>query len=210
MPSITSIATVLGLFMSVLAKTDLSGCTSSKLVVNGGASLLYYVPSNGEICAPLDCGGGRAPPKSTVPGCAAYVGTETYSPSFLPNFGAATPTATATATAIPSSPKQISLERWSSVTANPSPLYSTWTGSYTTTPSAVIVSTESAAVISSVPAAVSSGILFYNGTVSLSSTPSPSASSTSSSLPQSNHGVASRLGSQVVLAGVALVGLVLA
>ena len=29
----------------------------------------WYDPQTGEICDPLDCGGGRAPPKTNVPGC---------------------------------------------------------------------------------------------------------------------------------------------
>ncbi|KAF7546619.1 hypothetical protein G7046_g9248 [Stylonectria norvegica] len=73
---------------AVLARTDLEGCTSSDSVVSpsGGtayATRIYYVPGTGEICEILDCGGGRAPPKTTVPGCDGYVGTATYSPSFL-------------------------------------------------------------------------------------------------------------------------------
>ncbi|KAF6803297.1 siderophore biosynthesis [Colletotrichum sojae] len=84
------LASVAVLATVALAKTDLSGCTSSDAVVtpaNGGtpyATRIYYVPDTGEICALLDCGGGRAPPKTTVPGCASYEGTDTYSPSFLP------------------------------------------------------------------------------------------------------------------------------
>ncbi|KAF2401609.1 hypothetical protein EJ06DRAFT_351149 [Trichodelitschia bisporula] len=66
-----------------LARTDLVGCTSSV----SGPSLIWYVPGTGELCDFLDCGGGRAPPKTTVPGCAAYVGTATYSPSYLPGWG---------------------------------------------------------------------------------------------------------------------------
>lgn len=68
------------------ARTDLSGCVSSETVAYGGASLIWYVPGTGEICAFLDCGGGTAPPKTTVPGCAAYSGTSTYSPSYLPGY----------------------------------------------------------------------------------------------------------------------------
>ncbi|KAJ0155855.1 hypothetical protein CTA2_12847 [Colletotrichum tanaceti] len=75
---------------AVLAKTDLAGCVSSDSIVTptqGGtpyATRVWYLPDTGEICAALDCGGGRAPPKTTVPGCASYEGTDTYSPSFLP------------------------------------------------------------------------------------------------------------------------------
>lgn len=71
------------LLQSAVARIDLSGCTSS----TAGASLIWYVPDTGEICAPLDCGGGRAPPITTRPGCAQYSGTATYSPSYLPGYG---------------------------------------------------------------------------------------------------------------------------
>jgi len=76
------------------ARTDLSGCVSTETIAYGGASLLWYVPGTGEICGFLDCGGGRAPPKTTVPGCLLYSGTSTYSPSYLPGFkdGAASST----------------------------------------------------------------------------------------------------------------------
>ncbi|KIE03759.1 hypothetical protein MAJ_00290, partial [Metarhizium majus ARSEF 297] len=70
------------------ARTDLVGCTYFDTVsaYPGGQSFatrIWYVPGSGELCEFLDCGGGRAPPKTTVPGCAAYEGTETYSPSFI-------------------------------------------------------------------------------------------------------------------------------
>lgn len=85
---------VLGLLVlsatGALAKTDIGGCVSSTATENGGASLVWYMPDTGEVCEMLDCGGGRAPPKTTVPGCPAYEGTETYSPKFLPGFEATT------------------------------------------------------------------------------------------------------------------------
>ena len=88
MPSFSSLLlTSASLASLALAKTDLEGCTSSTVIKYGGASVLYYVPGTGEICDFLDCGGGRAPPKTTVPGCAAYEGTATYSPSYLPGYG---------------------------------------------------------------------------------------------------------------------------
>jgi len=65
------------------ARTDLVGCTSSI----SGPSLVWYVPGTGELCDFLDCGGGMAPPKTTVPGCVLYSGTATYSPSYLPGWG---------------------------------------------------------------------------------------------------------------------------
>lgn len=41
----------------------------------------WYDPDTGEVCDPHDCGGGRAPPKTDVPGCPFYKGTEIYSPT---------------------------------------------------------------------------------------------------------------------------------
>jgi len=83
-----------------LARTDLEGCTRTDVSSPAGASYAWYVPGTGEVCEILDCGGGRAPPKTTVPGCAAYSGTETYSPSYLAGYQAsatAVPTTTADA-----------------------------------------------------------------------------------------------------------------
>jgi len=78
-------STILILALSALttARTDISGCTSTQTVAFGGASLIYYVPGTGEICSFLDCGGGTAPPKTTVPGCPLYSGTATVTPSYL-------------------------------------------------------------------------------------------------------------------------------
>ncbi|KAI2618297.1 hypothetical protein GGS26DRAFT_595969 [Hypomontagnella submonticulosa] len=112
------------------AKTDIAGCVSSKTVVYGGASLIWYVPDTGEICEFLDCGGGRAPPKTTVPGCAAYEGTATYSPSFLPGFGAAaTPSSTVNSVSMSTS---VSSAKSSETTNAASPSATITTGPTTT------------------------------------------------------------------------------
>ncbi|KAK3682294.1 hypothetical protein B0T22DRAFT_280402 [Podospora appendiculata] len=87
---------------SAQARTNLAGCISTKTIVQtqgqSYASLIWYDPGTGEICYFIDCGGGRAAPKTTVPGCVGYQGSETVTPSFLSGFGAAESTATATAT----------------------------------------------------------------------------------------------------------------
>lgn len=70
-------------FQVVLARTDLTGCTSTSVSSPAGASIAWYVPETGEICDLLDCGGGRAPPKTTIPGCPLYSGTASYSPLYL-------------------------------------------------------------------------------------------------------------------------------
>ncbi|KAF4461692.1 siderophore biosynthesis enzyme [Fusarium albosuccineum] len=71
-----------------VARTDLEGCTSYDSVIKPDnmapyMTRVWYVPDSGELCEFLDCGGGRAPPKTTVPGCPSYEGTETYSPKFI-------------------------------------------------------------------------------------------------------------------------------
>lgn len=60
--------------------------------------MIWFVPETGEICDFPDCGGGRAPPKYSVPGCPLYTGTATLTPSYLPGYG---PDATTGATATP-------------------------------------------------------------------------------------------------------------
>ncbi|KAI7773592.1 hypothetical protein LA080_010362 [Diaporthe eres] len=79
--------------LAALARTDLSGCTTftSTVTINPTAdeygnvyeSLVYYDPDTLEICTVPDCGGGRAAPKTGVPGCPLYSGTATPAPSFL-------------------------------------------------------------------------------------------------------------------------------
>ncbi|KXG53229.1 uncharacterized protein PGRI_002790 [Penicillium griseofulvum] len=70
------------------ARTDLEGCVSSEVIFDHYyASYLWYVPDSGEICSILDCGGGRAPPKTTQPGCPQYTGTATLTPDYLEGWG---------------------------------------------------------------------------------------------------------------------------
>lgn len=83
----------------VAAKTDIGGCVSSATKNQWGeASMIWYVPGTGEVCELLDCGGGRAPPKTNVPGCDNYKGTAEYQPTFLPGFGASGSSGAAEAT----------------------------------------------------------------------------------------------------------------
>lgn len=104
--------------LAALARTDFSGCTSftSTVTINPTAheygnvygSVVYYDPDTLEICTVPDCGGGRAPPKTGVPGCPLYSGTATLTPSFLsadPLAATITTTsgAAATTAAVPSS-----------------------------------------------------------------------------------------------------------
>ncbi|KAK1244669.1 hypothetical protein MKX07_003468 [Trichoderma sp. CBMAI-0711] len=104
--AVRSLVATLLLASSALAKTDLAGCTYTDVVVfpsgrpsyEAYGSRIWYVPGSGELCEFLDCGGGRAPPKTTVPGCPLYSGTETYSPSYLDLHTKAAAAGSATAT----------------------------------------------------------------------------------------------------------------
>ncbi|KAJ5231143.1 hypothetical protein N7489_011851 [Penicillium chrysogenum] len=70
------------------ARTDLEGCVSSKVIFDHYyASYIWYVPENGEICSILNCGGGRAPPSTTQPGCPEYSGTEPLTSDYLEGWG---------------------------------------------------------------------------------------------------------------------------
>ncbi|KAF4955913.1 hypothetical protein FSARC_11728 [Fusarium sarcochroum] len=77
--------------LPIAAKTDIEGCTSFTSTVtvrpepgygNTYNTVIWYVSDTLEICKGVDCGGGRAPPRS-VPGCPIYKGTETVTPEFL-------------------------------------------------------------------------------------------------------------------------------
>ncbi|RAK73290.1 putative cell surface protein [Aspergillus fijiensis CBS 313.89] len=83
----TTISFFLGLTL-VVAKTDIGPpCTSSTTYVGGIFTRIFYIPDTGELCELIDCGGGRAPPKTTVPGCPLYSGTEPVPTHYLPGWG---------------------------------------------------------------------------------------------------------------------------
>ena len=91
------------LVATVFARTNLDGCTYYDSVVKptgmaAYATRIFYVPDTGEICTFHDCGGGRAPPATTRPGCPGYTGTETVTPKFL-TLSSTVPTAKTTSSA---------------------------------------------------------------------------------------------------------------
>ncbi|KAF5624963.1 siderophore biosynthesis [Fusarium sp. NRRL 52700] len=59
------------------------GCSTHSFTTCEDKIVHWFDPDDGMICDPLDCGGGRAPPKTGVPGCAGYTGTETIGTSYL-------------------------------------------------------------------------------------------------------------------------------
>lgn len=85
---IYTLPVLVGLVGLSVARTDISGCVSSATTNQWHeASMIWYVPGSGEICDFIDCGGGRAPPKTDQPGCPLYTGTATVTPSYLPGYG---------------------------------------------------------------------------------------------------------------------------
>ncbi|KAK5113122.1 hypothetical protein LTR62_003701 [Meristemomyces frigidus] len=114
-----------------LARTDLSGCTSTDVSSPAGASLAWYVPGTGELCNFLDCGGGTAPPKTDVPGCPLYSGTASYSPSFMPGWGSGAAATTTMAAA------SSSATSWSESTAVPTSTSASWSALETDSSSSV-------------------------------------------------------------------------
>ncbi|KAL1891036.1 hypothetical protein Sste5346_007859 [Sporothrix stenoceras] len=150
-----------------LARTDLTGCTSSV----SGASLIWYVPGTGELCEFIDCGGGRAPPITTKPGCAGYTGTATVTPSFLPGFGG---DAVASSTAVESTP---------SAAASSSAAGGDAAGSGTTTSDAPTTTSTTDVNQSQPGVVVISGSSGTTTTIAPSVTPAAGGNGTNSSLP---------------------------
>ncbi|KAG2412822.1 hypothetical protein HFD88_010379 [Aspergillus terreus] len=62
----------------LLANTVWADCLHRSFTACDDRIVHWFDPSNGEVCDLLDCGGGRAPVKTDVPGCPAYKGTEVY------------------------------------------------------------------------------------------------------------------------------------
>ncbi|RGP58725.1 siderophore biosynthesis [Fusarium sporotrichioides] len=75
------------------------GCSTHSFTTCEDKIVHWFDPDDGMICDPLDCGGGRAPVKTGVPGCANYSGTETRGTSYLSCWKPSTTLATASAEA---------------------------------------------------------------------------------------------------------------
>lgn len=135
--------------------------------------------ATGELCDFLDCGGGMAPPKTTVPGCPLYSGTASYSPSYLPGYGSMTASATAsTSTSWESSTSESSSDGTATETATETGAWSE-TSETSLANSAVgltTLTTSTTAIITSAPAVVGTGSVYggstagHNGTIT-SATP---------------------------------------
>ncbi|KAM3559820.1 hypothetical protein ARSEF4850_003939 [Beauveria asiatica] len=229
----TFVAAALSLASSAAARTDLAGCTYTDLVVKptqmaAYASRLWYVPDTGEVCAFLDCGGGRAPPKSTVPGCPLYAGTETYAPSYIDpktlgnGVVEAGSSVAAATTPVPATPSETAPESAASATASASAAATTTTtttasdatttdasmtiltGTNTSTPSKSAESSSAQATSAASTAGASS-----SPSSSSSSGSSKTAASGSSSSSSSSSGVATTTSPSSAAGAMQTVGAVL-
>jgi Predicted solute binding protein len=70
----TTLSTAASLLM--LATTVFAACESISYTTCADTIVHWYDPTNGQVCDPIDCGGGRAPVKYDEPCCAAYRGTK--------------------------------------------------------------------------------------------------------------------------------------
>ena len=97
----TTLASVVPLLLPLLAQTAHAVCGIHSFTSCDDNIVHWFDPLTGEVCDPVDCGGGRAPPK-TGPGCPGYTGTAVLSVSYLSCWtpsSAAPPSTLATSTA---------------------------------------------------------------------------------------------------------------
>lgn len=86
-----TLSTLAVLLLTAARSASAVGCATHTYGSCADGIVHWYDPDDGQICDPLDCGGGRAPPKTTNPCCtAAYTGTAVCvdTPSYMPCFTA--------------------------------------------------------------------------------------------------------------------------
>jgi hypothetical protein len=183
--------TLLPLLFLAATNVAAKGCATHTFTQCADGITHWYDPDDGQICDPLDCGGGRAPPKTTDPCCGGYKGTvscvKTPTPSYLPCFaGLAKSTSsvvvskTLTASAATTTPAS---------GASGSAVRTTGPGSSTAVGGAATTTATASATGSSGAAATRSGPAAGNGTVvagpsgnaTLSVAPAPSQASNAAS-----------------------------
>ncbi|RFU72779.1 hypothetical protein TARUN_9483 [Trichoderma arundinaceum] len=63
------------LSLLVGANIVFAACETHSFTTCDDGIVHWFDPNNGQVCDPQDCGGGRAPPRTDVPGCPLYSGT---------------------------------------------------------------------------------------------------------------------------------------
>lgn len=89
-----------------LAGTVVGECGSHSFTHCEDNIVHWFDPNTGEVCDPLDCGGGRAPVKTDEPGCPLYTGTKVRTTSYLSCW---TPSVSASSTAATTSGQPVVL-----------------------------------------------------------------------------------------------------
>ncbi|CRL24567.1 unnamed protein product [Penicillium camemberti] len=149
----TALPTAASLLM--LATTVFAACETISYTTCADTIVHWYDPTNGQVCDPLDCGGGRAPVKYDEPCCAAYRGTE--------------PCVSTTST----------LSCWSPSTVAASSTIASASSAETTSTSATATATTDAKVSSSTGVAAETSSQSTSGTTTAPSTTEAPTQSTS-------------------------------
>ncbi|KAJ5966800.1 hypothetical protein N7501_003048 [Penicillium viridicatum] len=150
----TTLPTAASLLM--LATTVFAACESISYTTCADTIVHWYDPTNGQVCDPIDCGGGRAPVKYDEPCCAAYRGTE--------------PCVSTTST----------LSCWSPSTVAASSTIASASSAETTSASTTATATANTSVPSSTKAAAETSSHSISGTATAPSTTEAPTQSTSS------------------------------
>jgi hypothetical protein len=64
------------LFLLLVDRSLADGCATHTYSSCADGIIHWFDPGTGQICDPLDCGGGAGAPRTDVPGCPFYKGTE--------------------------------------------------------------------------------------------------------------------------------------
>ncbi|KAE8557254.1 hypothetical protein TMatcc_004699 [Talaromyces marneffei ATCC 18224] len=157
----------LSLFM--LVATVFADCTTHSFTHCADGIVHWYDPNTGEVCDPLDCGGGRAPPKTNVPGCPLYTGTAVRTTSYLSCW--TPPHAVSATIASVSATSTIVLTSATSTTASVSASSATLTGTVSVSPTGS--STDSSTGATAILVTSSEGSTSLPATTPAPSIPSP-------------------------------------
>jgi hypothetical protein len=158
-----------------------------------------YDPDTGEICDLLDCGGGRAPPKTTVPGCPLYngPGPNVAATSYLSCFAElAAATEKPNPGVVPDTTTSVTTTSTIQVTVTGIPTFTT-----ATPVDSAISSTSASTTMTMDPRIGSNETLTTSFTSTSSSTSSSSSKSSSAPAKQSNHAMKPLEGSFMGIAG---------
>ena len=205
------LTTTLPILLLAAARVSAIGCSTHTYGTCEDNIVHWYDPDDGQICDPLDCGGGRAPVKYNVPCCAAYTGTEACvtAPSYMPCFAKSTSAVevsestevSVTTTEVIASPTEATVTS-ATATASQTSAVGVTTGSQS---SSSVVSTTAPPIIGS----TSQPVLSSNGTLAPTSSAPGNISTSGTPAPAStNAAYTVRYDSMVAVAGMLLGNLV--